>query len=378
VGSESEPAVVRILLLSPFHGHSSHAAWAKGWRCHSRHEIEVLSLPDRAWSWRLKGSSVPLARCVESLDGEFDLIVATSLTCLSSFFGLVRHTTLVQKPAIYYMHENQLTYPIRPGGKRDSQLVLRQFHAQLTAEEIWFNSDYHRQSWFRALPKFLRNFPDHQGLEWIEGLQAKAQVVPLGLELSAPLEPRTPERPILVWNQRWEWEKGIDRFVELIRKFAPDPPFDVVLLGGERQEDPLRREVELLLGSRLIHRGWCEREEYESWMRRGSFTVSVARHEFFGISLLEAAANGMQTFLPHDLAYPEIIPPELHSSCLYRSQKALFRLVKDFLAKPEAALPVRQNLQDMAQTYDWRKLAHHYDDEAERVISRRVLRHSRP
>ena len=56
--------------------------------------------------------------------------------------GLLRRSPLAGTPTVYYMHENQLTYPIRPGGRRDPGLVLRQFHSQLTADAVWFNSEH--------------------------------------------------------------------------------------------------------------------------------------------------------------------------------------------------------------------------------------------
>jgi len=39
---------------------------------------------------------------------------------------------------------------------------------------VIFNSDYHRQSWFGALPNLLKHFPDYNHLEKIEAVQARS------------------------------------------------------------------------------------------------------------------------------------------------------------------------------------------------------------
>ena len=356
---------MEVLLLSPFHGKSSHASWAEGYKKHSEHAVNCLTLPDRSWSWRLKNGSVPLAMAALDLETNFDIILATSLTCLSTFLALTRRSRMAGLPCVYYMHENQLTYPIRPGGKRDAQLVLRQFQSQLVADEVWFNSEHNRSSWFKQLPKFLRNFPDHQGLELLEKLEQKAKVVPVGLSLAEhPPMLDVDQKPLLLWNQRWEWEKGTDRFLALLKKFGPDVPFDVVLLGPDaRPQDLLRQDLRELLGPRLLHEGWCEKTEYISWLSKATFTVSVARHEFFGISILEAAAHGCFTVLPQELSYPEIVPQELHEKCLYRSPKDLYRKIKAYLNSPLELQATRASLQKTAYTYCWRNLAERYDQE---------------
>ena len=357
---------MHILLVSPFHGQSSHAAWAEGLKRHSRHRVTIIEMEDRAWSWRLKGSSPSLSLKMREVD-QVDLVMATSMTCLSSLLGLLRRSPLASLPAVYYMHENQLTYPIRPGGKRDAQLVLRQFHSQLTCDQIWFNSEHNRASWFAQLPKFLAAFPDHQELGRLRDLDRKSKVMPVGLELPpCPPKLEEPSRPILLWNQRWEWEKGIDRFSEFIRKFGPEAAFDVVLLGpSPGPQEPTRKALEEFLGPRLLHSGWCDRPNYQRWLQKASFTVSTARHEFFGISLLEAAAHGVMLFLPEALSYPEILPPELHPTCLYRSPKGLYRAVRAYLEQPQDYRNTRAALQARAYHYSWSRLVEVYDEELE-------------
>ena len=203
---------MRILLVSPYHGHSSHASWAEGYRASSRHQVEILSLSDRAWAWRLKGGAVELAQKATTEQFHSDVVLATSMTDVAGLMGHWRGTPLAAKPVVLYMHENQLTYPIRKEGKRDRQLPWIQYSSMLCADEIWFNSEHNRTGWFRALPSFLASLPDAQGVNRIESLFARSKVVPVGLNL--PKDPPALERdeesrpPLLVWNQRWDCGQG--------------------------------------------------------------------------------------------------------------------------------------------------------------------------
>lgn len=358
--------LLRIVLVSPFHGRSSHAAWAEGWQRHSRHRITIVDLPDQAWAWRLKGGCVPLAQKLGQLDFQPDLVVTTSLACLSSLFGLLRRSKLAGVPLVYYMHENQLTYPIRQGAKRDAQLVLRQFHSQLTADAVWFNSAFNRDSWFSQLPKFMKRFWDFRGMEHLPELQAKSRVLPVGLELPAePVPPAVNVQPLWLWNQRWEWDKGTDLFVKLLSLLRSERAFEMVLLGETAMgEDDLRLQAREILGGRLAHEGWCPRQEYDEWLARSDFTVSTSRHEFFGISVLESAARGLFTLAPRELSYPEVLPPSLHAHCLYRSMRDLVEKTSLYLDNPQAYLEVRKELQQAAYRYRWQSIVELYDEEA--------------
>ena len=45
--------------------------------------------------------------------------------------------------------------------------------------------------------------------------------------------------------------------------------------------------------------------------------MSTARHDFFGVAISEAIASGARPVLPKRLAYPELVPTELHPELLY-------------------------------------------------------------
>ena len=62
---------------------------------------------------------------------------------------------------------------------------------------------------------------------------------------------------------------------------------------------------------------------------RGDIAVSTAKHEFYGISVIEAVRAGCIPFLPNRLSYPELFPAEY----LYEN-KNLFAELKLFLENP--------------------------------------------
>ena len=355
----------KVLLLSAYHGKSSHAAWAEGYRTHSAHDLKLVTLSDRAWAWRMRGGAVGLWEQLTPEVMECDRIIATSMTDLASFLGLIRNTPLADKPVVYYVHENQLTYPIRKEGLRDRGLAWLQFTSMLCADEIWFNSEYNRRAWFRALPEFLRESPDPHGESQVEALRARSRVVPVGLTLpSRQTKPDLEDGPpILLWNQRWEWDKNPEAFCELVSSLLPQVDFRVVMLGQyPRREPPDLTEFKERLGSRLLHAGWCSREEYLGWLSRAALTVSTARHEFFGIAMLETAAFGIPPLLPKRLAYPELLPPEQFPQLYYQNGKQLEEKALAALRRPQEWLSLGAGVQEAAYRFDWPKLAPLYDE----------------
>jgi hypothetical protein len=64
------------------------------------------------------------------------------------------------------------------------------------------------------------------------------------------------------------------------------------------------------------------REEYIRQLCRADIVVSTATHEFYGISVIEAARAGCIPLLPNRLSYPELFPAEY----LYEDEKLYSRL----------------------------------------------------
>ena len=100
---------MKILLLSPYDA-MSHQYWWQGLRDNLReHAFCVVTLPPRFFSWRFRGNSLSFAFDERLKDG-YDLVIATSMTDLSSLRGMC--PALSSVPTIVYFHENQFAYPL--------------------------------------------------------------------------------------------------------------------------------------------------------------------------------------------------------------------------------------------------------------------------
>lgn len=373
---------MRILLLSPYHG-GSHQAWAEGYQRHSAHDVALLTLPARFWKWRMHGGAVTLARWwmaqLPAAGPLPDLLLATDLLDLTTFVALTRrHTAGI--PAALYMHENQLTYPLpddpttgpmrRQLGERDRHYAFINYASMLAAGRVFFNSAYHLETFFAALPPFLRHYPESNELDTIDLLRARSEVLPVGIELQRllpPLPPDENEPPLVLWNQRLEFDKNPDKFVGVLVELAAEGvPFRVALCGERfgQPGDAWQAGV-AALGERVIHNGYADEEQYRRLLWQAAVTFSVADHEYFGISILEAVYAHTLPLLPARLSYPEVIPAAFHDDCLYRGRGHLLTRLRWALAHPEEARAVARRLAAVITRYDWATLAPAYD----RVLS---------
>jgi len=369
-----------IWLLNPY-GAGSHHAWAEGYAGASRHRVRVLEMQGYFWKWRMHGGAMELAEQARAwlATGERpDLLLATSMTNLPAFFALMRRQ-LGDVPVVLYMHENQLTYPPPPGTKRDLTYSAIQHLSMLAADRVCFNSAYHMASWFDELPRLLKHFPDYNHLETIEAARAKSQVLPVGCDLhrydkyaeeasKKKTEPRK-ETPLILWNQRWEYDKDPETMLAALYTLASEKlPFRVALAGENFRLQPAEfAEARERLGGRLVHFGYAESEaDYARLLWSADLVLSTAIHEFFGVSVVEAIYCGAMPVLPRRLSYPELIPPELHAACLYDGFDALLERLRAGLTDPQPCT----KLQAAMARFDWLVLGPVYDDLMEDVASK--------
>lgn len=362
---------MNIALLSPYHS-GSHQAWAEGVARHSNHDVRLVTLPGRFWKWRMHGGAVTLARQFLALDIKPDLIVTDGMLDATTFLALTR-TTTYNLPFILYMHENQLTYPLhhdktqsamqRQHGEWDRHYIFINYTSMMAADHICFNSEYHHDAWFSALPNFLKHFPDHNELDSIETLKNKSSVLPIGITLNRARETmhRLPtDAPLILWNQRWEYDKNPDRFFAALQAVS-DLPFQVAVCGENFRRHPTVFDtVREWLGERIIHWGYAESEQYRALLNTADIVISTAYHEFFGISIVEAVAHGAYPLLPNHLSYPELIPQPFHD-CLYEDENALLQKLRWALGNVDEVREIGRAIAPTMNRFSWDVLAPHYD-----------------
>lgn len=358
---------MRVAVVEPYMG-GSHAAWARGYEAHSAHEVVLISHRDRFWKWRMHGAHVTLAKQLENevtRNGPVDAVVASSMLNGAGFLGLARHA-LDSARFVVYMHENQLGYPLSPRDKVDLSYPMINWTSMVSADAVVFNSDYHRDQWFGAIPGFLRQFPDYQQHELIGDVERRTSVLPVGVDLHRlDAVPRQENSiPRVVWNQRWEYDKGPAELAAAIAALDEQgTTFELVLAGEQFPTDPDEFvELRSRLGDRLVHYGWAEPRRYIELLRSSDIVVSTAHHEFFGISVVEAIYAGAFPVLPDRLVYPERIPADLHDRCLYQDHTDLVAKLTWAMGNRTEAGEMAATLKSEMATFDWTVVAPQYDE----------------
>ena len=384
-----------ILLLEPYFG-GSHRAWALGWQTHSRHRIELLTLPSQFWKWRMQGGAVTLARMANEYLSQHtvDLIVATDMLNLATLRALLHRHDI---PVVLYLHENQLTYPQNMRQQHGWRYGFVNYISALAADKLLFNSHFHLESFFATLPNMLKHFGDHNEPDTVAWLQGRAQVLPLGLSLQlfdAARPPATlsalpeqsdgdvlpPDRaredtglarsPIILWNHRWEEEKNPRAFFDALYRLQSDGiEFRVVIAGENVRQEPTEfLQAQQRLAERVLHFGMVARfEDYAGWLWQADYVVSASYQDFFGIAVAEAMYCECIPVLPNRLNYPSLVPRQLHDACLY-PRGGLYHRLKAHLTG-EYDIIDRQNVRSAVARYDWQVMVPHYDDAMEQLVA---------
>ena len=356
---------MRVLLVEPYHG-GSHRAWAEGYRRHSAHDVTLVTLEARFWKWRMQGGHVTLAaRIADAVEagGRFDVVLASSMTNLPALLGAARRH-LGGAPAVLYMHENQLTYPWSPRDRVDHTYAMINWTSMVVADAVVFNSEFHRRVWFDAVPELLRSLPDHRHDRLVGAVAARSSVLPVGVDLRRLDGPsRRGPRPLVLWNQRGEHDKGPDEFAAAVSAALDrGGDFEVALAGERFVSEPVAfDQLRAALGDRIVHDGYADEAAYVDLLRRADVVVSTAQQEFFGVAVTEAVYAGAFPLLPDRLVYPERIPAAFHERCLHHGGDDLVdRLVDAVIRRSEAATLARA-LRPVMAACDWSLVAPRYD-----------------
>ncbi len=361
---------MKILLIEPFYT-GSHERWSFEYQKFSKHEVHILSLPGRHWKWRMHGAAVTLANQFNKEDFSPDFILVSDMLDLTTFLALTRDRTAAIPVAIYF-HENQITYPWSPTDsdvklKRDNHYAFINYTSALASNALFFNSNYHKNSFLDALPNFLNQFPDYKNEESITNLKNKSEVLYLGMDLakfdSFKTSPSKGTLPTILWNHRWEYDKNPTLFFNTLFKLKEENiAFQLIVLGESFKTSPdIFKEAEKRLKEEIIHFGFTENfEEYAHLLWTADILPVTNFQDFFGGSVVEAIYCNCYPILPKRLAYPEHVPIESAHKYFYSSEEEFYSLLKTNILTIGL---LRQNAhsQNFVSKYDWSNLAKHYD-----------------
>lgn len=358
----------RVLFIEPYYG-GSHKDVADGLAAHSRHVIDLVTLPDRFWKWRMRGAALSLAAKIKSPQS-YDVLMTSSMMSLADLKALWGGHC---PPALVYFHENQLCYPLADGEEPDYQFGFTNISTALAADRLLFNSRCHCQAFLTALPAFVRMMPDCRP-NWIKrAIAQKASVAYPGCHFNSKMRLKEPEwdrPPLIIWNHRWEHDKNPEAFfraLDTARNRGLE--FEVALLGqAYGRRPPPFETARTRLGRRIVQYGHAEtRRDYYQWLARGAIVISTALQENFGIAIVEAMAHGCLPLLPNRLSYPEILPGPFHDDFLYTSQEDLESRLAYLLTHLREYEPMRRKLAAAMADYAWPTAVKAFDRELERL-----------
>ncbi|MDX1591563.1 MAG: DUF3524 domain-containing protein [Balneolaceae bacterium] len=362
---------MNILAVEPFYS-GSHKAFLKGLAEHSRHSIIPIKLDYKGWKWRMHGDSVKLAELSSHVEEEIDLLLISSMTNLPAFLAL-SNPRFAHTPKIMVMHENQLTQPLPEGEERDLTYCYINYLSMLSADKLLFSSEFHMNDLIEALPGFLENFPNDKSYNTVDKIREKSMVMYPGLDLKAfDSQPDTRsqnKRPVIVWNQRWQFDRNPAMFFKVLNRLNDiDLEFDLILAGDSQHQKPEEFEKAWRrFGDQITHFGYVDNvENYSKLLHSGDIVVSTATYEFFCVAIMEAVYCGCHPLVPNKLHYPELIPkslhkPLLHAPVLYDTEDDLFRIMKNLLTGKSKPLP-KSSLQNINKHLDWSRMIDQYDN----------------
>lgn len=367
---------MKILLLEAFYA-GSHKLWADGLARHSSHDIQMMKMEGRHWKWRMEHSAVYFAEQIKKYDEKYDLIVATDLTNVAVLRGLLSSGREAggwhqRVPIVLYFHENQITYPWSHddpdvGLKRDNHYGWINYISCLSADHIFWNSDYHRRDFFASLPDFLDRFPDPYPQDTIKVFAAKSTVLPIGIELPpTAIGADRSDPPTIIWNHRWEYDKNPEAFFSALYQMTEEgTDFQLIVAGQHYKRYPqIFDEAKERLSDHIIHFGYAKsRTQYHDLLHQSDIALVTSNQDFFGISATEAIAAGCIPILPDRLAFSEQLSRPECDAYYYQNDKQMIDQLRQRLTHP---LPT--TLRSQVERYAWPMLIEKYDTALSSVV----------
>ena len=262
-----------------------------------------------------------------ALDREYDLLFVTSLMSVSDLRAMLP-TGRRDLPIVLYMHENQVAYPVSDQAAdnvdRDLQYALTNLTSVLAADHVVWNSQWNLDSFIVGMESILGHHRDSALGNWRDAVQSKSVVswppvepLPRSEDIAALIEskwrntPRPGAAPVnVLWPHRWEHDKGPDELLDLASQYTEPLNLRWTILGERFETVPgALGEFCERFRDHIKHVGFVDdREAYWRLLAESHWVLSTARHEFFGIAVVEALMAGSLPWLPNRLSYPELLP----------------------------------------------------------------------
>lgn len=345
-----------------------------------QHHWTELTLPARFFRYRVRANPLTwLAANHHQLVDNYDLLIATSLVDIATLRGLV--PSLATTPLWLYCHENQFAYPPSPQEdqtlQHDLEAKMVFLYGCLAADKISFNSQWNKDSALAGIKELLELFPEKFDTSIVESIAAKSDTLPVpigGIEQSAgaqAINGSTADQKQglkLVWNHRWEYDKGPDTLLALIEQLAVNNFICQVNIVGQqfRQTPDAFGEIERIINDsdslRLGQWGYIDsRDDYFRLLNACDVVISTALHDFQGIAVLEAVQAGCVPLLPNQLVYPEIFSECYLYTVADQPSITAVHIYNQLLAWQRFGMPAPADI----SSFEWPKLLARYNNTIE-------------
>jgi len=221
-------------------------------------------------------------------------------------------------------------------GGRDVHFALTNLTSVLSADRVIFNSEWNRRSFIEGIGHLLAHAPDGRLGDVAARIARRSEVIWPPVEPPPPPEGKEPEgiggrsadpgnergvverggvlhKPVrVVWPHRWEHDKGPDELLDIADRYSEKLNIRWTILGQRfRGYPPAFAEFRRRWADRIDQIGFePDRRAYWRHLHRCDWVLSTARHEFFGIAVVEAMLAGCLPWLPDRLSYVELLPKE--------------------------------------------------------------------
>lgn len=353
-----------IAIVEPFLT-GSHQKWCEQLKEFVYPDAEIFSLPGRFWKWRMHGAAITLANQLNNSEKQFESIIVSDMLHLPLFKSLLKQQ-LANLSISLYFHENQFAYPWSPDDRdvelnRDDNYRFINYISALSADKVFFNSEYNMHSFFKGVEEFLNKLPDFQNHHTLKEIESKSKVLPLGIDLKRYnnfINEREYQIPVVLWNHRWEYDKNPEQFYLFLKDLKSSSiEFQLIVLGESTSSYPeVFDKIRSEFSNEITHWGYAESfETYAKLISISTHLPVTSKQDFFGISVIEAIHCGVIPLLPGRLAFPEHLADN-GDEFVYSNYEEMLEKFKAMVLSPTDYRKILQPTISKISNYDWENM----------------------
>uniref|UniRef100_A0A3B3VU73 tRNA-queuosine alpha-mannosyltransferase n=1 Tax=Poecilia latipinna TaxID=48699 RepID=A0A3B3VU73_9TELE len=278
----------------------------------------VFTLPAKKWHWRARTAALYFSQTIP-VCSSYRVLFSSSVLNLCELVAL--RPDLARLKKVLYFHENQLAYPVRKDQERDFQYGYNQVLSCLVSDAVAFNSRFNMESFLSSIGSFMKKIPDHRPKDLDQLIRPKCVVL---------------NYPVQFPDVSREHDKNPELFFNtLIKLKEKQLDFQLSVLGETFTDVPeIFSSAQQLLQSNILNWGFLpSKDQYLKVLCDADVVVSTAKHEFFGVAMLEAVHCGCFPLCPKALVYPEIFPDQY----LYSTPEQLCKRLQELCRRPDLA-----------------------------------------